>query len=78
MRTETEMQITLAALQAEFGVDVAPTAGLHGQELAAWLEHAEDAVFEREHAELRAQRTYRTRPADDGGFYFLSGVQHES
>ena len=78
MRTEHEMAITLAALRDSFGVDVSPAAGLHGQELVAWLEHAEDAVFEREHAELRAQRTYRTRPADDGGFYFLSGVQHES
>ena len=77
MRTEHEMAITLAALRDSFGVDVSPAAGLHGQELAAWLEHAEDAVFEREHAELRAQRTYRTRPADDGGFYFLSGARHE-
>ena len=57
MRTETEMQITLATLQAEFGVDVAPAQELHGQELAAWLEKAEDEVFEREHAEMRAQRT---------------------
>jgi hypothetical protein len=62
MRTETEMQITLAALQAEFGVDVAPTAGLHGQELAAWLERAEDEVFEREHAEFRAQRANLKNP----------------
>ena len=75
-RSEGEMQITLARLRDEFGVDVAPAAGLHGQELAAWLEQAEDAVFEREHAELRAQRYY-TRPADDGGFYFLSGARHE-
>ena len=76
MRTEHEMAITLAALRDSFGVDVSPAAGLHGQELAAWLEQAEDAVFEREHAELRAQRYY-TRPADDGGFYFLSGARHE-
>ena len=78
MRTEHEMAITLAALRDSFGVAVSPAAGVLGQEMTAWLEHAEDAVFEREHAELRAQRTYRTRPADDGGFYFLSGVQHES
>lgn len=78
MRTESEMLITLATLRESFGVDVAPAAGLHGQELAAWLEAAEDAVFEREHAELRAQRSqYRTRPVDDGGFYFLSGGQDE-
>ena len=76
MRTENEMALTLAALRVSFGVDVAPAQHLHGQELAAWLEQAEDAVFEREHAELRAQRYY-TRPADDGGFYFLSGARHE-
>jgi hypothetical protein len=56
MRTEGEMQITLAALRDSFGVDVAPAQELHGQELAAWLEKAEDEVFEREHAEFRAQR----------------------
>lgn len=56
MRTENEMQITLAALRDSFGVDVVPALELHGQKLAAWLEQAEDAVFEREHAELRAQR----------------------
>lgn len=50
------MALTLAALRDSFGVDVAPAQELHGQELAAWLERAEDAVFEREHAELRAQR----------------------
>lgn len=50
------MALTLVALRDSFGVDVAPAQGLHGQELAAWLEQAEDAVFEREHAELRAQR----------------------
>ena len=76
MRTENEMALTLAVLRDSFGVDVAPAQHLHGQELAAWLEQAEDAVFEREHAELRAQRYY-TRPADDGGFYFLSGARHE-
>lgn len=66
-------RLALETLRRDFGVDVAPAAGLRGQELATWLEQAEDAVFEREHAELRAQRTYRPRPADEGGFYFLSG-----
>ena len=56
MRTENEMQITLAALRNSFGADVAPAQGLRDQELAAWLERAEDDVCEREHAELRAQR----------------------
>ena len=45
MRTETEMQITLARLRDEFSVDVAPALGLHGPELAAWLEVAEDVLF---------------------------------
>jgi hypothetical protein len=48
MRTETEMQITLARLRDEFNVDVATALELQGQELAAWLELAEDAVFERQ------------------------------
>lgn len=55
MRSEGEMALTLATLRDSFGVDVAPAAGLHGQELAAWLELAEDEVFNRELAELRAQ-----------------------
>lgn len=55
MRTDEEMQITLTTLQQSFGVDIAPAQGLSGTDLAAWLEQAEDAVFEREHAELRAQ-----------------------
>lgn len=45
MRTEHEMAITLAALRDSFGVDVSPAAGLHGQELADWLELAEDELF---------------------------------
>lgn len=44
-RTEGEMQITLARLRDEFGVDVAPALELHGPELAAWLEQAEDELF---------------------------------
>lgn len=55
MRTDEEMQITVETLRLDFGVDVTPAKGLHGAELQAWLEQAEDAVFEREHAELRAQ-----------------------
>lgn len=47
MRTEGEMQITLARLRDEFGVDVAPALALHGQELEAWLEQAEDDLFKR-------------------------------
>ena len=55
MTSEAEMALTLATLRDSFGVDVAPAAGLHGQELAAWLELAEDGVLNRELAELRAQ-----------------------
>jgi hypothetical protein len=68
------MRLVLERLRDDFGVDIAPATDLHGQALSDWIDQVEDAVFEREHAELRAQRTYRARPADDGGFYFLSGV----
>lgn len=62
MRSEGEMTHTLAMLRDSFGVDITPAAGLHGQELAAWLERVEDEVFEREHAELRAQREALKNP----------------
>lgn len=52
MRTAEEMQITLARLANEFGVNVAPAAGLIGQELQNWLELAEDELFDREFASL--------------------------
>ena len=52
-RSQEEMQITLARLAGEFNVDTTPAQGLHGQELAAWLEQAEDQVFHRELAELQ-------------------------
>ena len=48
-------QITLETLRLSFGVDITPAEGLHGQELTEWIERVEDEVFEREHAELRAQ-----------------------
>lgn len=56
MRTDEEMQITLETLRVDFGVDVRPAASLQGAELQQWIERVEDEVFEREHAELRAQR----------------------
>lgn len=55
-RSQEEMQITLARLAGEFGVDIAPAQGLAGAELAAWLEQAEDQVFHLELAELQRQR----------------------
>ena len=60
MRTEAEMQITLKTLQQDFGVDITRAQGLHGLELQAWLEAAEDEVFEREHAVLIAQKSSDT------------------
>ena len=78
MSNASVMQLVFERLRDDFGVVTAPAAGLLGQALADWIDQAEDTVFEREHAELRTQRTYRTRPADDGGFYFLSGIQNES
>ena len=56
MRTDEEMQITLETLRVDFGVDVNSAQGLSGTDLQQWIERAEDEVFEREHAELRAQR----------------------
>ena len=55
-RTADEMQLTLARLAGEFGVDIAPAQGLAGAALAAWLEQTEDQVFQRELAELQRQR----------------------
>ena len=55
MRTEGEMQITLARLRDEFSVDVAPALELHGEALAAWLELVEDALFEREFSSMMSQ-----------------------
>ena len=55
-RTADEMQLTLARLAGEFGVDIAPAQGLAGAALAAWLELMEDEVFQRELAELQRQR----------------------
>ena len=55
-RSQEEMQITLQRLAGEFNVDTTPAQGLAGAELAAWLEQAEDQVFNRELAELQRQR----------------------
>ena len=52
MRTEGEMQITLARLRDEFSVDVAPALELHGEALAAWLELVEDVLFELEFSSI--------------------------
>jgi hypothetical protein len=38
--------IMLRRLSAEFDVDVTPAQGLVGADLDAWIERAEDALFE--------------------------------
>ena len=44
----TELQtIMLRRLSAEFDVDVTPAQGLVGADLDAWIERAEDELFER-------------------------------
>lgn len=50
------MLLVLERLNKEFGVDVSEADGLEGQELADWIEETEEALFQRLHAELRAQR----------------------
>ena len=59
-------RLHLEALRLEFGVDTSPADGLTGEALRAWVEAADDAVFEREHAELRAQRSQYSTGAADG------------
>lgn len=46
VRSEEEMQITLQALNLQFGVDTTPARGLCGSELEAWLNQAEDELFD--------------------------------
>lgn len=44
----TDLQtIMLRRLSAEFDVDVTPATGLEGAALDAWIERAEDDLFER-------------------------------
>jgi len=51
-RSDEEMQITMQALVLRFGVDAAPARGLCGSELEAWLNQAEDELFDRLCSEL--------------------------
>ena len=64
MMTDEHVQITLETLRLSFGVDVAPALDLHRHELWDWIEQAADAVFEREHAEFRAQHAAMIRSND--------------
>lgn len=45
----------MLAGMAGLGIDTAPAAGLAGAALDAWIEEAEEAAFQREFAEFRAQ-----------------------
>lgn len=49
-------RLMLDRLRDDFGVDVSSAELLDGADLDAWIFAQEDAVFERLHAELRAQR----------------------
>ena len=54
-RSDEEMQITMQALVLQFGVDTAPARGLRGSELEAWLNQAEDELFDQLYVELSEQ-----------------------
>ncbi len=45
--------ITLETLRVDFGVDISDAKGLTGDKLQAWVETAEDAVFEGQMLERR-------------------------
>jgi len=45
-RSDQEMQITLQTMALQFGVDITPARGLRGSELEAWLNQAEDELFD--------------------------------
>lgn len=42
---EDALRLILRALELDFGVDVSPAADLHGDELRAWIDAADDALF---------------------------------
>lgn len=49
------MQIMLQRLKAE-GVDIGPAEALEGEELEAWIDEAEEALFQRLYAEFKDAR----------------------
>lgn len=53
--TPEAMQITLKRLEAE-GVDIGPAQALEGPELDAWIDQAEEALFQRLYAEFKDAR----------------------
>lgn len=46
--------ITLETLRVDFNFDVSEALDLRGDALKSWVEAAEDAVFERQRAEMNA------------------------
>lgn len=55
-------RLVLEALARDFAVDVSPAAELQGPALDAWIQQAEDFVFDREYAAFRAQRAEMDLP----------------
>ena len=53
--TPEAMQITLKRLHAE-GVDIGPAQALEGPELEAWIDQAEEALFQRLYGEYTDAR----------------------
>lgn len=53
--TPEAMQIMLQRLKAE-GVDIGPAEALEGPELEAWIDQAEEALFQRLYAEFKDAR----------------------
>lgn len=54
-RSDQEVQLTMQALALQFGVDIAPAWGLCGSELEAWLNQAEDELFDQLCSSLNEQ-----------------------
>ena len=57
----SDQQTRIASLQKGFDVDVTPAQQLTGQELDAWLNAAEDRLFEAGLQDLRAMKQERER-----------------
>jgi hypothetical protein len=53
--TPEAMQITLTRLEAE-GVDIGPAQGLEGPELEAWIDEAEETLFQQLYAAYKDAR----------------------
>lgn len=54
-----QLHLVLRALELKFGVDVAPAAGLQGDELRAWIGRADNALFCCQICGTQSQLTHR-------------------